>query len=426
MHSIHELRASVTRASTESERSRSDIAREMLALRLGRNQLGFSEYFDYGLYSNDLSIQRKREFVGWRKFALLARVLVDDFSLFLSLDKSTSYALFKGHGLPFPEIKASFARPCSPKFCQSLNSINELEKFLREESSYPVYVKPSHGSYGKGNALLRCRDGQELVFGDDSRMGITEYCTSLLGQVGLGWIFQEPLVPHNEIAQLCGQRISGVRVHSFMKSDGPMVFRAIWKINVGTSDSDNFHHGASGNMLADVDVNTGRVTRVVHGMGFDQEVDPGHPITGKPLVEFCLPHWPDVKRLVCQAHHLFPGFISPGWDVAICDEGPVLLEVNAFGDIDLTQHAAGRGFVDENFMSLLDDWGLRHLVGRRCGLGERRNLENWRSTCTALGLVVTLDAAIRRRDRDDHVGEEWAAWESSVVGKPPVRAGLKP
>jgi hypothetical protein len=52
------------------------------------------------------------------------------------------------------------------------------------------------------------------------------------------------------------------------------------------------------------------------------------------LEGFHVPHWNDVKALVCEAHKAFPGYVCPGWDVAICKDGPKILEVNFFGDIE--------------------------------------------------------------------------------------------
>ena len=78
------------------------------------------------------------------------------------------------------------------------------------------------------------------------------------------------------INAICGGKISGVRIHTFLSTDGPTVTKAIWKINVGKDDSANFQLGASGNMLAALDIGTRRVTRLVSGTGAAQVVNPPH------------------------------------------------------------------------------------------------------------------------------------------------------
>lgn len=173
---------------------------------------------------------------------------------------------------------------------------------------------------------------------------------------------QEVLSAHRDIAEICGDKISGVRVHTFLSPRGPHIHRAIWKINVGTKDSDNFHHGASGNMLAALNPEDGSAMRVVAGVGMDQKVDPVHPRTGRQLVGFKLPEWKRIREVVLDAASNFPGLLCQGWDVAVCDDGPRLLEVNPIGDIDLSQHSHARGFIDDQFLALMRERGLEDLL----------------------------------------------------------------
>ena len=60
-----------------------------------------------------------------------------------------------------------------------------------------------------------------------------------------------------------------------------------------------------------------------------------------------------VRAAVAQ----FPGIRTQSWDVALSDCGPVLLEVNYGGDLNLGQLAHGKGVLDEVY--------AEHL--RRCG-----------------------------------------------------------
>lgn len=116
----------------------------------------------------------------------------------------------------------------------------------------------------------------------------------------------------------------------------------------------------TGNMLAAVDIRTGRVCRAVAGIGLDQVENPRHPVSGREIVGFEIPHWRETLDLVENGQKAFPGFLCPGWDIAICQAGPRILEVNAFGDIDLPQHAYRTAFIDDAFVSLLKS---RHLEG---------------------------------------------------------------
>ncbi len=380
------LLGKLTEASRVSGRALLALVFEAARLRTSVGRIGVSEYLDFRLYENDLTLAEKRAFGGWRAQEVLEEILVDDYSRFLSLDKITMYSLLRACGFPIPELRAVYGT-IRPAGTAHIESSATLQAFFRAPGSLPVYMKPSLGSYGRGNTLIRRLDGESLILGSGNTIPVKAFCESLDHAHGLGWILQEPLTPHPRIAELCGERISGVRVHTFLTRDGPRITRAIWKINVGTEDSDNFRHGASGNMLGALDLDAGRATRVVSGTGSAQVENPAHPVSGMKLEGLHVPHWNDVKALVCEAHKAFPGYVCPGWDVAICEEGPRILEVNFFGDIDLSQHASRRGFLDPEFLRLMRDRGLDHLLSsaahrwlrskRNGRLGRRKHHWSW-------------------------------------------------
>lgn len=356
-------------AASQSGRPVSTLALEMVHLYSSTARLGFSEYFDFRLYLNDLPLSQKRQFAGWRMQAILEETLIDDYARFLSLDKITMYSLLKSFDLPAPELRAVY-KSQRPSAITQLQSAEELAIYLGQPGNTPVYLKPSLGSYGRGNTLITGAAGNRVTLGDGTQMEVGEFCRSLDDRHGLGWILQEPLSAHPVIAEKCGPKISGIRIHTFLGASGAVATKAVWKINVGRDDSDNFQHGASGNMLAAVDIESGLVSRIISGTGPKQIENPLHPVTEAHLIGFQIPWWPEIKALVCDAQLAFPGFICPGWDVAVCADGPKILEVNYFGDIDLSQHAHRKGFLDETFMALLRS---RNLDGLLLGSSEGNN-----------------------------------------------------
>lgn len=350
---------------------------EALRLRFGGNRLGLSEYMDFRLHEADLSGADKAMFGGARAQAVLEELLIDDYARFLSLDKLSMYALLRGHGFAVPALRATY-RSLRPSSVTQLHTPQALAAYLRAPGALPVYLKRSFGAYGRGNRLVTGLQGDSIVFGNADTVPLAEFCASLDDGRSLGWLLQQPLQPHAEIVALTGTRkISGLRVHSFLTPRGARLTRAIFKINAGELDSDNFEHGASGNLLGAVDIDSGRIVRSIAGTGAGQRVNPPHPVTGRALTGFVLPHWPAVRELVLDAHRAFPGFICPGWDIALCPEGPVIMEVNAFGDIDLSQHACRRGFLDDEFRALLAERGLLPLL-RPGAAGLHRSPRNHR------------------------------------------------
>ncbi len=349
--------SAIRQASRESGRPVRELFAEAIGLRLGIGRLGLLEYLDYRLYLNDLDAEQKSAFGGWRAQQLLERLLVDDYSRFLSLDKLTMYALMRGLGFPIPELRAVYGLT-RPQSFTNLGSPEALADYLQDGRNLPVYLKPAFGAYGRGNTLILGVEGDQLRLGDGSSVSVRSFCESLNSRASLGWLLQQPLCSHPDLAEVCGDKISSVRIHTFLGAGGPEVVSALLKVNAGAQDCDNFRHGESGNLLGALDIATGRVTRVVSGTGSTQKLVEQHPRSGKCLIDLQLPAWQAVVALALDAQLAFPGYLCPGWDIAICPDGPKILEVNYFGDIDLPQHAYRRGFLDDKLIALMKSRGL--------------------------------------------------------------------
>ena len=166
-------------------------------------------------------------------------------------------------------------------------------------------------------------------------------------------IFQEPIVPHPEIAARIGNRVSTLRMMILNPPDGPFVHRIALRIPVGDNMVDNFRSGKSGNLLGRVDHDSGRVVGVFSGVGPNWRSVAAHPDTGGSLEGWTLPCWTETSKIVLDAATAFPGFRIQGWDVAITPNGPTFVELNHRGDFDLLQQAEGRGVADQTFLRAL-------------------------------------------------------------------------
>ncbi|MFQ5643270.1 MAG: sugar-transfer associated ATP-grasp domain-containing protein [Thiogranum sp.] len=320
---------------------------DMIRLRAGPTRLGAHEYIDLRLYDNDkYSFAQKREFGGTRfKFAVLDSLNSPEW-MATGNDKLVNYALLRALGLPYPEIHAIAAQ--RPRYfgdtpCFSAKA--PLADFIRTEMSYPFFAKPARGYYGIGacavSAYHAADDALELY--DGSRLPVTEFTDQLLEHAGEGYLFQECLHSHPDVAAVCGNTVTTCRLDIFLDGDGPRLFYNTWKIPTGNNMIDNFHDGLTGNLLGLLDNDSGTVKRVVDGIGPDQDEVMQHPDTHQRLPGFRIPEWDRIKALCFKAATAFPGLRFQGWDVAVTPRGPVLVELNASSDLHGRQYASGRG-----------------------------------------------------------------------------------
>lgn len=106
----------------------------------------------------------------------------------------------------------------------------------------------------------------------------------------------------------------------------------------------------SGNLVAAVDVDTGLLGL---GKGSRQKVWPDlvdiayHPDTGAAILGRLVPYWKETLELVIMAQEKTPALRTLGWDVAITNCGPVVLEANTLYGVEILQCAYGKPIRNE-------------------------------------------------------------------------------
>jgi hypothetical protein len=166
-------------------------------------------------------------------------------------------------------------------------------------------------------------------------------------------LLQKMLVPHPDVVSLVGFTTCCVRVIVMLTDQGPKVRLAFWKIARAKNATDNFSHGKAGNLLAWIDVGRGVVTRVITGLWPDgREVD-RHPDTHSELLNAQLPDWGKAISTCLEAAIHFPGLRLQHWDVALCEQGPVLMELNTEADLGVPQMLGREPFINDDIEKLM-------------------------------------------------------------------------
>lgn len=330
---------------------------EAFMLRLPPSCLGLSEYFDYRLFEKRLSWQEKCRFVGWRGEDALDNWNHHSCHVYAD-DKRILAALLEDAALPHPFLAAVYLNSTPSNLTAArLDSPDELVTWLRERAEYPLFAKPVHAGFGRGAYLLQGLDAtkRKLVLGQTGEeVSIEDWVSALSNPAGKGYLFQAALKPHHRLADLQCGRLSGLRIMTLQSPEGePSIYRAIWKVPRQFNIIDNFESGTLGNLLAAVDIDDGRVLRVIQGYGLSLKNLACHPDSGLSFDNLILPDWSEVKDTVLKAARLLPRFGFQHWDVALTDQGPVLIEVNLFsaGGTELSQLVEGRGLLEPRLLA---------------------------------------------------------------------------
>jgi hypothetical protein len=154
---------------------------------------------------------------------------------------------------------------------------------------------------------------------------------------GRAWIVQPRLEQHPVLSKIYPGAINTIRIDTLVTDMQVELGMAALRMGVGGLEVDG---GWAGGVSTPVDLETGRVCRpALHRRFYDTALTPydQHPDTGAPILGVELPFWADLRDLVSAAAKNCKNVRSIGWDVALCPDGPVLVEANQYWGVDLTQ-----------------------------------------------------------------------------------------
>ena len=282
-------------------------------------------YFVYGLDRKDARADR---LLGYRKFrALRNRANLRPRTSVYS-HKGHNYACLTRDKFVFSQYVASLGFP-TPRNLALLTA--ESVRWLATGETAALdslvaapaaeidgFAKPLDGVMGRSAFPLKVRQGR-LFAGDEVSL---EWLRSNLAGPHL---WQERIIQHPSLSTLYPHAINTVRIVTFNIASEIQVFSAVLRAGTGRRFTDNW---ASGGIIVRVDLETGRLA----GKGLFKPTfglsTAVHPDTGVPLDGFEIPHLTRAVQLVRELHRFFYGLHSIGWDIAITEDGPIVIEGN--------------------------------------------------------------------------------------------------
>lgn len=182
---------------------------------------------------------------------------------------------------------------------------------LMQNESGRLVLKGSKGQVGSQVEVIRCDDfsPEKLL----SRMKVKGYD-----------LIEEYVVQHPSLMKLSDSGLNTVRIFTQLYNNNVDFLGARLRISVN-STVDNM---AAGNLAAPIEMESG----IVNGPGVYSDITKSdnsiHPVTNQSITGFKIPHWEKVLEMIRQAAVLCPENRSVGWDIAITQHGPELIEGN--------------------------------------------------------------------------------------------------
>lgn len=342
-----DLRRAMRLARLEHGASYLDQLRDMAVLSLRPRGLEPAEYYQYGLCDHRRhDAAARRSFVGrhggWGRGPL---PLAPEVTSRLGFER-----MVRGRGLPVAHTLARYGGGGPPAGVRHLGDAAALGRFLRESADRRLFGKPLAALDG---ACVLPVEGWEpatdrVMLGRGRSASILRLQRLLEPFAAEGYLFQARLASHPDLLPVLSGALSTVRVLVCRRSRDLVLQRASWRIPAAGNDTDGFV--TPGNLLGAIEPETGRVWRVVDDVHPRQHAVVIHPDSGMPLHR-TLPDWTTLRATVLAAAELFPATPCAAFDVALTDDGPVLLGmVEGVGDPLLLQLPQDRGLDDGAFI----------------------------------------------------------------------------
>lgn len=206
-------------------------------------------------------------------------------------------------------------------------------------SSYKrLFVKPVDGQCGNESCLLIRKDNDTFYDGDQP-VKLNRFSTR-----EQDFIFQPVIENHSLIKALNPTTLNTLRIVTCRTRTGEYELWDPGMVRIGRSNAvvDNFAKGGIGVGITE----DGKLKK--YGYSHDKDLNytkqEQHPDTNLVFDGWKIPFYEDAVELIKKAHRLFPLLQTIGWDVAITEDGPVLVEGNHDWDIEMLQVVHQKGY----------------------------------------------------------------------------------
>jgi hypothetical protein len=255
------------------------------------------------------------------------------------------YALLKSDNPSPLGNKRAFAECCAKAGVRCVACELVIDSGGPDPAALPdcdLFIKPMIGEGGKGaerwNRLApRTWSNGTVMLGDEALLARLRSKMRPL-------IVQKLVKPHSALECLTSGAVPTVRALTVIDEQGrPELVATVFRMSMGENRTvDNIH---AGGLACAVSLDDGSLG-LASDLGSDARFGwhRRHPTTDAPIEGTRLPSWDETKALAIKAHTVFPDRLVIGWDIAIAEDGPIVIEGNRGPDVDLMQRFMELGF----------------------------------------------------------------------------------
>lgn len=196
------------------------------------------------------------------------------------------------------------------------SSLNDFKKFCKKHTT--IMVKPVDATGGNGIFKL-----------DMTGMDIEQVYNELLESGRT--LIEEYVVQHDDMNKLCPSSVNTLRIVTLRKNNKTHIMLRVIRIGDGLHDVDNFHSGGMYSYFNEDGV------IICPAMDRENKIYTKHPVTKTKIEGFKIPYYKEAINLAIEASKKVPQVTYVGFDIAITNKGPILIEGNETPGYDVYQ-----------------------------------------------------------------------------------------
>ena len=224
--------------------------------------------------------------------------------------------------------------------------------YLRTTDNFPFFGKPSNAALGYGAKGVRGRlENDTLLLLNGDTQGLADYVQEIddIARRCGTYLLLELLEPREDFRRLSGPALPSCRVVVLVRDGEPELFHSSILLPAARNHISNFQGGGIGSLFARIDNQTGVIHHVMSHMGPNFTWVTDHAETGHRVEGFRIEGWDEGVALVLRAAHAFAPVRMQHWDLSFTSRGPVLLELNFIGDLEVFHAFGPPGIYTEQF-----------------------------------------------------------------------------
>lgn len=276
-------------------------------------------YFSKLLYRKDVS--NYLDYVGSFRGVKIVKSLnkEDDSAADILTNKLFFDCFFKNKEVKIPKMIGYNIKNVFYKNNEKIEVRNK-EEFIqlmkRWNPGRHVFCKPIKGMQGQNCYKLRTNSDNYMI--EDEKF------QSIINN---DYVYQEVIKQHGKINEIYENAVNPLRIITYLDDNNLHYISSFMTFGMGKKDVSN---NSSGGIFIPVDLSKGKLKgKAIQYLEYDGLQCTTHPDSGVKFDGFKIPFFEESLEMIEKAVEYLPIKLS-GWDIAITEDGPCIIEGNSF------------------------------------------------------------------------------------------------